>query len=149
MLPAITLLVSALLPAVLAQYGYDSGPDTTTKAASASATPTSSASKGVHVVEVGNGGIKYNPDTLTVPVGDSVEFRFYPANHSVVQSSFELPCTPINSSEPLFSGFQPVASGSVGSQSWTIKINDTKPIWLYCAQLKHCQSGMAVVINPP
>lgn len=40
-----------------------------------------------------------------------------------------------------------------GSQSTTfsITINDTNPIWLYCSQteLSHCQAGMAMVINPP
>jgi hypothetical protein len=32
---------------------------------------------------------------------------------------------------------------------FTILINDTKPLWYYCATGKHCQSGMAGVINPP
>jgi hypothetical protein len=31
---------------------------------------------------------------------------------------------------------------------FTITIKDTKPIWIYCAQDKHCESGMAMVINP-
>jgi len=146
MLPAITLLAT-LLPLALAQYyGADPPSAPTSSKASASAAPTGS-SQGVHIIEVGNGGTKFTPDTMTVPVGDSVEFRFYPSNHSVVQSSFDSPCTPIND-QALFSGFQPVQSG-VGTQSWTIKINDTKSIWLYCSQSKHCQSGMSVVINPP
>jgi hypothetical protein len=34
---------------------------------------------------------------------------------------------------------------------FTITINDTNPIWLYCSQTQgsHCQAGMAMVINPP
>ncbi|KAI9776448.1 MAG: hypothetical protein M1839_009559 [Geoglossum umbratile] len=143
MLPTLTF-VAALLPLTLAQYGYDSPAPTS----SAAATP-SSAAKGVHIVEVGVGGVlKFSPDSLTVPSGDSVEFRFSPMNHSVAQSSFQAPCTP-SGNTALFSGFRPVSSG-VGTDSWTLKINDTsKAIWLYCAQAKHCQSGMSMVINPP
>lgn len=31
---------------------------------------------------------------------------------------------------------------------FTVMINDTKPIWFYCATQKHCQAGMSGVINP-
>ena len=137
---AFTLL--ATLPLAFAQYGYDSNNPPTSSKASAIAAPS-----GVHIVEVGNGGTKFTPDTMTVPVGESVEFHFYPSNHSVVQSSFQAPCVPLGS-QALFSGFQPVQK-DVGPQSWTLKINDTKSIWLYCSQGKHCQSGMGMVINPP
>jgi hypothetical protein len=27
------------------------------------------------------------------------------------------------------------------------QVNDTKPIWLYCGQVGHCQKGMSMVIN--
>lgn len=32
---------------------------------------------------------------------------------------------------------------------FTIMVNDTKPIWMYCATKGHCQKGMAMVINAP
>jgi len=32
--------------------------------------------------------------------------------------------------------------------TFTIEVNDTKPIWFYCSQGKHCQSGMVGAINP-
>lgn len=34
---------------------------------------------------------------------------------------------------------------------FTVTINDTNPIWLYCSQTiaSHCQNGMSMVINPP
>jgi hypothetical protein len=37
------------------------------------------------------------------------------------------------------------------TEMFTVTVNDTNPIWLYCAQTvsSHCQSGMAMVINPP
>ncbi|KAH0536386.1 hypothetical protein FGG08_006736 [Glutinoglossum americanum] len=35
------------------------------------------------------------------------------------------------------------------SQVFAVDINDTNPVWLYCAQVGHCQAGMVAVINPP
>src|SRR5579862_6344913 len=110
-------LLATLLPLALAQYDYGSSPSSSTTSSAAS--PTSSSNSGVHIVQVGNGGLKFSPDSLTANAGDSVEFQFNPLNHSVVQSSFQAPCVP--SSNALFSGFVPVSSG-VGSQSWTLKI---------------------------
>jgi hypothetical protein len=45
------------------------------------------------------------------------------------------------------SGFMPVAAGAATLPVFTITVPDTKPIWLYCGQLGHCQKGMAMVIN--
>lgn len=30
---------------------------------------------------------------------------------------------------------------------FTVMVNDTNPIWFYCATAKHCQGGMVGVIN--
>ena len=32
---------------------------------------------------------------------------------------------------------------------FTILINDTKPLWMYCAIGNHCQQGMVMAINAP
>jgi hypothetical protein len=32
--------------------------------------------------------------------------------------------------------------------TFTITVNGTGPEWFYCAQAKHCQSGMVFAINP-
>lgn len=37
--------------------------------------------------------------------------------------------------------------GQLGT--YTIRVNDTNPIWLYCSQGKHCQNGMVAAINAP
>ncbi|KAH0548682.1 hypothetical protein GP486_007774 [Trichoglossum hirsutum] len=142
MLPTTLTALLTLLPFALAQYDSPNYPAGTTS--SAAAAPSAS---GIHIMEVGKGGLTFSPDTMTVPVGDSVEFRFYPMNHSVVQSTFQAPCVPSGNSA-LFSGFMPVSSG-VGQNKFTVKINDTGAIWLYCSQATHCQMGMAAVINPP
>lgn len=76
-------------------------------------------------------------------------------NHSLVQSNFANPCIPIQNIQPnvtdaFFSGFMPNNS-TFGSTSnvptYTIRVKDTKPIWFYCSQAKHCQAGMVGAIN--
>jgi hypothetical protein len=48
-----------------------------------------------------------------------------------------------------FSTFNPTTAES--NKSFTLLINDTKPIWIYCGQTtgSHCQSGMVAAINAP
>lgn len=71
-------------------------------------------------------------------------------SHSVAQSSFDKPCQPLQGGDvPAFwSGMMPVTAESTTMPIFTIMVNDTKPIWFYCATGRHCQNGMAGVINP-
>jgi hypothetical protein len=72
-------------------------------------------------------------------------------NHTVTQSTFDQPCVPLANSKPgsvgFFSGFMPTKAGDMDMPIYTIQINDTKPIWYYCSQGKHCQMGMVGAIN--
>ena len=77
-----------------------------------------------------------------------------PQNHSVVQSTFDNPCIPIqnvmpNKTDAFFSGFMPTAAapGNSSLLTYTIRVPDNKPIWFYCSQAKHCQGGMVGAIN--
>ncbi|KAH0551412.1 hypothetical protein GP486_007372 [Trichoglossum hirsutum] len=98
-----------------------------------------------HVVKVSVGGaLAYEPNSIPAAVGDTVEFDFLNGNHSVVQAPFAGPCTP--SPGGFFSGFHPGGPGKA-IDTFTIDIKDTSAIWFYCAQAKHCQSGMVGVIN--
>jgi hypothetical protein len=119
-------------------------------------------------VQVGKGGaLTFVPNDIKANVGDSIEFSFFPKvrplpfpsshlvhklilsqNHSVTQSSFANPCHPLAGG--FFSTFIPTNS-SESSETFTIVVNDTKPIWIYCAQTvkSHCQSGMVASINAP
>jgi hypothetical protein len=45
------------------------------------------------------------------------------------------------------SGFMPVAAGASSIPVFSVLVNDTNPIWLYCGQIGHCQMGMSMVIN--
>jgi plastocyanin len=92
-------------------------------------------------LDVGETGLTFSPDTITADVGDEIAFDVYPP-HSVTEGDgFGNPCK----FKPggFFSGF------SSTKQTFTIMITDTNPIWLYCSQISHCQSGMVAVINAP
>ncbi|MCJ1291722.1 hypothetical protein MMC34_003267 [Xylographa carneopallida] len=107
----------------------------------------SAANSTIYDVTVGaNAQLVFSPNIVTAGVGDKVNFHFFPKNHSVSQSTFGAPCVP-STSFAIFSGFQPTTSEN--ADVFTITVNDTKPIWIYCAQGTHCESGMAMVINQP
>lgn len=106
----------------------------------------------VHVVQVGNknGTLAYTPDNVVAAVGDFVQFQFAPANHTVTQSTFDNPCQPIalhSNVTGIYSGFMPVPLTAETTPTYTIMINNTTPMWIYCSQGKHCQAGMTMVIN--
>ncbi|KAJ5771553.1 Cupredoxin [Penicillium odoratum] len=145
------ILVLFWLSGINAQYGGGQS-NTTTTSVSSSVTKSSSstslsATKSVQSVDVGEDGFTFSPDTLTASAGDKIEFHFYPGNHSVTQAAFAKPCQPLNNTS-IFSGFVPATSGE-SKTVFTVVVNDTNPIWLYCAQIGHCQAGMVAVINPP
>ncbi|KAL2066729.1 hypothetical protein VTL71DRAFT_2801 [Oculimacula yallundae] len=140
-------VVLSLLPFTLAQYGSGSDTKSSSTVAVAAASTAAAATGPIHVVKVGDGGLKFSPDSMKANVGDTVEFHFYPATHSVAQSSFAAPCAPLNGSS-FFSGGIKTASG-MNEQTFSITVTDTKPIWYYCAFGGHCAGGMAGVINPP
>jgi len=109
-----------------------------------------------HRVDVGFNGTaaaqRFSPDVTTAAPGDVVEFYFHAGNHNVVSGSFATPCSQGNISTFFNSGFNKVAAGE-GSNVFSITVNNTNPIWLYCAQVgpgttPHCKNGMVAAINP-
>jgi len=126
---------------------------------------TATAQEGTTIqVTVGKGGLVYSPNNIRAEVGTNIEFSFFPKvrcippnkaspsksnisqNHTVTQSSFADPCHPLENG--FFSSFVPTANSPSGS-TFTITVKDTKPIWLYCGQGNHCQTGMVAAINAP
>ncbi|KAF2657626.1 Cupredoxin [Lophiostoma macrostomum CBS 122681] len=128
-------------------------------ASSAAAAAASGGTVATHVITVGgtNGTTIFSPDNIVANAGDLVQFQFNPKNHSVVQSTFDQPCVPIqnvmpNKTDAFFSGFKPsnltaIQAGNV--LTYTIRVMDAKPIWFYCSQAKHCQAGMVGAVNAP
>jgi plastocyanin len=106
----------------------------------------------VHDVMVGAGGqLQYSPEAIAADPGDQVVFHFYPKNHTVTQSSFANPC---GKAEGGFSsGFQFVPANQTDNlPTFTITINDTQPVWVYCGQASgtpasHCGHGMVFAVN--
>jgi len=47
------------------------------------------------------------------------------------------------------SGYMPVSEPATRVPVFTMMVNDTKPIWIYCSQKGHCQEGMVMAINAP
>jgi hypothetical protein len=115
-------------------------------------TPRTLATPVTHVVDVGKNGLTYTPPFITTNPGDLVEMRFFAKNHTLVQSSFQDPCTPLVNG--IFAGFHPSnitvnSTGLVTFDTITFQVDTTSPLWFYCAQENHCQSGMTFAINPP
>ncbi|KAJ4336299.1 hypothetical protein N0V95_008646 [Ascochyta clinopodiicola] len=104
-----------------------------------------------HKVAVGTktGDLVFKPDSITAAEGDTVTFHFWPKNHSVAQATFNSPCAPMNNG--FWSGFVATTdTQNVANSSFTYEVtNASAPVWFYCTQGKHCQSGMVGVINPP
>lgn len=105
----------------------------------------------IHRITVGsqtaNGGLSMEPENVVAEVGDLIEFRFMPKNHSIVQSSFDEPCKPLTGG--VFSGFNfPIDAGEA-NKTFTFTVKDKEPFWYYCSQKNgdHCNKGMVGVIN--
>jgi len=97
-------------------------------------------------VQVGSGGLVFNPTSVTAAEGDTVQFIFNPKNHTVTQSTFTAPCQP--KPDGIDSGYMPVSAGSPLVPTMTITVNNTDPLWFFCRQASHCEQGMVFAINP-
>ena len=101
----------------------------------------------------GTAGQIFSPNKLTAPVGSRVQFQFMGGNHTVTQSNFANPCTPLSTSNSSATGFHSDYIPAMNNQetgqvpTYTVEITDSAPIWAYCAQGRHCQNGMVMVIN--
>jgi hypothetical protein len=86
--------------------------------------------------------LRFVPFAVNASVGDTVKFMWGANNHTVTKSSSLLPCN--RTADALFtSGTQ--NQGFVFTQV----VNDTNPVFFYCATPTHCQKGMFGIINPP
>jgi plastocyanin len=108
-------------------------------------------SAAIQDIQVGASGLTFSPEAVFAAVGDQVVFHFHPKNHSVTQSSFANPCGLKDGG--LNSGFRPVPANQTDNfPTFTVTVNNTDPIWVYCAQAaktasSHCGAGMVFAIN--
>ncbi|KAH7379518.1 hypothetical protein BKA66DRAFT_442581 [Pyrenochaeta sp. MPI-SDFR-AT-0127] len=114
---------------------------------------TSSAPTQTHTVQVGLADHKMRPEVTKAKVGDIVEFRFYPTNHSIVRAEYGYPCIPYemtgSNKQGFFSGFHAVDKVLDDPPNYRIRINDTNPIFFYCSAPGSCITyAMIGAINP-
>lgn len=147
---------------------------TATSTASSSSSSTSSSAVPTHTIHAGAlGQFLFTPNVTTADVGDMIgmnpnppwifplethtnissEFRFYPQNHSVAQAAFGQACIPYSLSglgrQGFWSNFFPVAVYDGSAPGFQVRVNDTDPIFFYCAAPDACTGdGMVGVINP-
>ncbi|CAF9923938.1 MAG: hypothetical protein GOMPHAMPRED_003492 [Gomphillus americanus] len=95
-------------------------------------------------IQVGASGLVYTPSKVTAKAGDTLTFHYATPFHSVTQSSFDAPC------HHLDGGFNSgIVQVPAKSPTFVVTVKDSNPIWVYCSQVSHCQSGMAMVVNEP
>jgi len=101
------------------------------------------------LINVGNGLFTFAPDVVNAAVGDTLEFHFFSALHTVVQGDFDTPCS---MGTKKGSGFNsgPIKNKADGTpDTFQVVVKNTDPMWFYCGTPTHCQAGMSGVINPP
>ncbi|KZT61393.1 hypothetical protein CALCODRAFT_464142 [Calocera cornea HHB12733] len=106
------------------------------------------------VVVGGTAGLVYTPNQVTAAIGDTITFEFHASNHTATQSSFADPCrklalTSTTGQVGFDSDFQPVTADATEFPTYTITVNSTTPIWVYCRQATHCGKGMVFAVNAP
>ncbi|KAF9244249.1 Cupredoxin [Melanogaster broomeanus] len=136
-------------PATTTTSAPATGSSTATTTAG-SASPTSTATD--HKVVVGGSTLTFTPSNITAQVGDTVTFQFMQKNHTATQSTFANPCRELTSTSTsgqigFDSGYMPVSTGATTFPTYTIQVNDTTPIWVYCKQAGHCGQGMVFAVN--
>jgi len=99
------------------------------------------AAQTVHNITVGSGGLVFSPSNITASPNDTIVFTFA-GTHTATESSFGSPCAPLSN------GFNFQASSTAGTP-FSVTVNDTNPIWVYCAIPGHCQAGMVFAANAP
>lgn len=157
----IPLLLTLLqITNVLAQDATSTEPSTiATASASSSPSPTTLQSSTsiisepqTHTIQVGLLDHKMRPEVTEAAVGDFIEFDFYPLNHSIVRAGYGFPCIPYemtgSGKAGFFSGFNPVDKVLDEPPKYTIRVNDTEPIFFYCSAPGSCITyGMVGGIN--
>lgn len=132
-------------PASTSSSASSTATGTTATTTGTSTAPTSTATKDIKVVVGGPGALTFNPSNVQANVGDNIIFEFHQKNHAVIKSTFEAPCVPI--SNGFDSGFFPVGDDATTFPTWSVRVNDTKPVWAYCPQGNHCGQGMVFSVN--
>ncbi|KAK4199110.1 hypothetical protein QBC40DRAFT_282525 [Triangularia verruculosa] len=145
-----TGLLAALSTTAMAQLTYLSTSIAPSPTASDSSSSTGPATR---TIAVGLEGHAFTPKETTANVGDIIKFNFYPGGHRVSRAEFGFPCIPYEYVNGNTGGFW---TGVFNPQailnpppSYEVRVNDTKPIFFYCAAPTSCTDWQMIgVINP-
>ncbi|KAM7224479.1 hypothetical protein V8F06_000260 [Rhypophila decipiens] len=127
---------------------------TPTASSSTTGTSTTSTTSGpaTHSVAVGAEGFVFSPNQIKANVGDTIRYVFYPGGHSVARSDFKFPCIPYEYAGLHRTGFwsgTKTPQAATGNVWYDVKVNDTDPIFFYCAAPGSCvDHHMIGVVNP-
>ncbi|PFH50366.1 hypothetical protein AMATHDRAFT_61179 [Amanita thiersii Skay4041] len=98
----------------------------------------------------GKKGKGFDPSVINPMYGDIIRFEFNSGSHSVLQSSYDHPCTPLaggyNSGVLQVSDDLPVDAPSLPSR--TFLVNVTTPLWFFDDAGGLCKQGAVLAINP-
>ncbi|TFK37595.1 hypothetical protein BDQ12DRAFT_684945 [Crucibulum laeve] len=97
----------------------------------------------------GKKGLGFDPSSIHPLSGDVINFEFRSGSHSVVQSSYENPCT---SNGGFNSGVITVADDlavdASGLPSVKLTVNSTEPLWFFDEAGGLCNQGAVLSVNP-
>jgi plastocyanin len=103
---------------------------------------TSKSAAATWTITVGKAEHKFQPDTVQAEVGDLIVYDFFPPNHSVVRAEYGYPCVPYELTGKgkvgFFSDFHPVDAILDDPPSFSIRVNDSNPIFFYCSAPGSC-----------
>jgi len=106
--------------------------ETATETETATATDAPAAAVTHNVVVGGPSGLVYTPEFVEAAVGDKVVFEFLARNHTVTQSTLEVPCA--LKADGVRSGFRANADSIRGKELFEVLVDDLEPKWYFCAQ---------------
>ncbi|KAF8658414.1 hypothetical protein AX16_001966 [Volvariella volvacea WC 439] len=97
----------------------------------------------------GQKGIGFDPSVINPAAGDTIVFEFRSGAHSVLQSTFERPCSyndGYNSGVFAVDESLPVDAPSLPMSR--VRVNDTNPLWFFDHAGGLCQQGAVLAVNP-
>jgi plastocyanin len=156
--PSVTIPAEVTASTVTQTVSLDGQTWTTTYASypgSPDPTPSSLTGNTITVTVGANGQLAFDPPNVQAKPRDTVVFEFHQKNHTATQSSFDDPCRKLQFTSQtgqigFDSGFMPVPANATTFPTFSVLVNDTAPIWVYCRQatpVDHCGSGMVFAIN--
>lgn len=90
----------------------------------------------VHVIDVGEDGLRFEPQTINPKAGDTVIFHLYP-RHNVVSTNFNTPCE--SNDRSWFSG--PFDQTEDGKKKFVVNVTSENPVctnYLYHSVIGYC-----------